>query len=37
MTILCQRAQAVLSSLPATSETKGLMVSIQVAMKSPNR
>ena len=37
MTILCQRAQSVLSSLPATSETKGLMVLIQVAMKSPNR
>jgi len=37
MTILCQRAQAVLSSLPETSETKDLGVLIQVAMKSPKR
>jgi hypothetical protein len=37
MTILCQRAQAVLSSLPETSETKGLMVLIQVAMKPPKQ
>jgi hypothetical protein len=34
MTILCQRAQAVLSSLPATPETKGLMVTVQVALKT---
>jgi hypothetical protein len=34
---LCQRAQAVLSSLPETSETKDLGVLIQVAMKSPKR
>ena len=34
MTILCQRAQALLSSLPATPETKGLMVTVQVALKT---
>ena len=37
MTILCQRAQAVLSSLPETTEKKDLGVLIQVAMKSPKR
>jgi hypothetical protein len=34
LTILCQRALAVLSSLPETSETKDLGVSIRLAMKT---
>ncbi len=34
MTILCQRALAVLSSLPETSETKDLGMSIRLAMKT---
>jgi hypothetical protein len=35
MTVLCQRALAVLSSLPETFETKDLGVSIRLAMKAP--
>ena len=37
MTILCQRALAVLSSLPETSETKDLGASIRLALKPPKR
>jgi hypothetical protein len=37
MTILCERALAVLSSLPETSETKDLGASIRLAMKPPKR
>ncbi len=37
MTILCQRALAVLSTLPETLETKDLGVSIRLAMKAPRR
>lgn len=35
MTILCQRALAVLASLPETFETKDLGVSIRLAIKTP--
>ena len=37
MTILCERALAVLSSLPETPETKDLGASIRLAMKPPKR